>query len=198
MTHTDVAEIGKPAGRLTANCTKCHEQAFLSDEPADLDEWQERHRDCGVRGIPPEASKTRLLTSAVESLMRASEIVNEVFKDEPSDARAQILGATRELAKLGKLRMCDVPWCESSEPNHREHRYDQTVTSKSGNEHLEIGTVVDLRGDYDDEIQFRAWFREGANIYETVSVYLTEPQAREVITAIELAIVRRAELRGAK
>jgi hypothetical protein len=153
-------------------------------------------QDCGIR----QAQRiSESIGKAVESLVEAHSIVDKVFPIEPTELKGKILSATRELATLGGIKMCAIEWCENKYPHHNEHSYRTRITNNSGSEHLDIGTAVDVHRDVlpelQDDISIRAWFAADGD-YDSVVVNLTEAQAREVIAAIELAIARRAELRG--
>lgn len=132
---------------------------------------------------------------AVQALVEVRKIVQQL--PERWDLKAKIDLATREVAQLGDVPMCDIKWCGNKNPAHKEHHFSSTFTMKGGHDHLDVGASVDMSGDYDNEIAFRAWFTDD-DVTDSVSAYLTVEQAREVISTIELAIERRAELRGAK
>lgn len=136
-----------------------------------------------------------LLGLAVQALLEVRKIVRQL--PERWTLKAKLDAATHEIAQLGGVPMCSVAWCSNKNPAHREHHFSRTVTAKGGHDHLEVGAAVDLDGDHDDEIIVRAWFTDD-DVTDSVSVNLTTEQAREVISTIELAIERRAELRGAK
>lgn len=74
----------------------------------------------------------------------------------------------------------------------------QTITAVHGHEHLGIGATVNPSEDHEDEIGVRAWWQEDGKTQDSVWLFLTVEQARDVIGMIELAIERRAALRGAK
>jgi hypothetical protein len=169
---------------------RCGADADVTFHHPDGGEW-DVCEDCGIRQAQRISAS---ICQAVESLVAAQSIVDETVA-EHYELKAKIAGAAEDLAKLGNVPMCDVEWCESKGPGHKEHEFDRTITSKCGGDHLEIGAGIDLSGDYDNEIGIRAWWQDGDQ-YESVSIHLTVEQAREAISLIELAIARRAELRG--
>lgn len=184
------------SGRFHASCP-CGSVMVISgprtdEDDDDVRDWEIEHEACVAE--PPTDPR---LAEAVTALVEVQKILGDVFGDKPSEARAKVISAAHELAKLGNVRTCRVPWCTNKNPGHGEHHFSQTVTAKGGREHLDVGAAVDLNGDYDDEIAFRAWFAEDDD-RDSVFVNLNVDQAFEVIALIELAIARRQELRGVK